>query len=99
MEDAAMRNAPTMEPDIADRLKQEAALGKRSFKASVNDALRKGLGLHPPKPSKPYRITPHSSAFLPGVDPTKPNQLADELHGHDSDFTRFPGLRWANPLA
>jgi toxin-antitoxin system PIN domain toxin len=22
-----------------------------------------------------------------------------ELHSNDSDFTRFPGLRWSNPLA
>jgi len=79
MQDAAMRTTLTLEPDIVERLKQEAALGKQSFKALVNNALRRGLGLQPPKRSKPYRITPHSSAFLPGVDPTKLNQLADDF--------------------
>jgi hypothetical protein len=74
-----MRTTLTLEPDIADRLRQEAALGKQSLKTLVNNALRKGLGLEAPKRSKPYRISPHSSGFLPGVDPAKLNQLADEL--------------------
>jgi hypothetical protein len=78
MLNAVMRTTLTLEPDIAERLKQEAALGKQPFKALVNNALRKGLGLERAKPAKRYRIIPHSSAFLPGVDPTKLNQLADE---------------------
>jgi hypothetical protein len=33
----------TIDDKIAHRLKQEAALGKRSIKAIVNEALRRGL--------------------------------------------------------
>ncbi|HUF62570.1 MAG TPA: hypothetical protein VMN36_10895 [Verrucomicrobiales bacterium] len=74
-----MRTTLTIDPDIAERLKQEAALGNHSFKAVVNHALRKGLGMEAPKRSKPFRVKPHSSRLLPGIDPTKLNQLVDEL--------------------
>ncbi|MGA0846044.1 MAG: antitoxin [Luteolibacter sp.] len=74
-----MRTTLTIDPEIADRLKQEAAMGKRPLKVIVNEALRMGLGLTSAKRSKPYRVRPHSSAFVAGIDPGKLNQLADEL--------------------
>jgi len=74
-----MRTTLTLDPEIAERLKQEAALGKRSFKAIVNDALRKGLQLEEPERTEPFRVAPHSSRLLPGVDPARLNQLVDAL--------------------
>jgi hypothetical protein len=74
-----MRTTLTLEPEIAERLRQEMALGKRSLKTIVNEALKRGLGLEAPVRQQPYRITPHSSRFVPGVDMGKLNQLADEL--------------------
>mgnify|MGYP002075823906 CR=1 FL=1 len=59
MPDVGMRTTLTIDPEIADRLKQEAALGKRSFEEIVNDALRRGLGLEGEKRSRPYRVKPH----------------------------------------
>jgi hypothetical protein len=44
----------------------------------INDALRRGLGLEPVKRIKPYRVKAHSSAFAPGVDAGRLNQLLDE---------------------
>jgi hypothetical protein len=79
MHNVSMRTTLTIDPEIADRLKQEAAMGKRPLKVIVNEALRKGLGLTSAKRSKPYRVRPHSSAFVAGIDPGKLNQLADEL--------------------
>lgn len=79
MLDSFMRTTLTIDPEIAARIKQEVALGKRPLKAVVNDALRKGLGLEPIKRSKPYRIKPHSSGFVAGIDPCHLNQLVDEL--------------------
>lgn len=79
MHGAIMRTTLTLDPEIADRLKQEAALGKRSFKAIVNDALRKGLGMEATKRSPRFRVQPHSSPLFPGIDPTRLNQLVDEL--------------------
>ena len=74
-----MRTTLTIEPEIAERLRQELALGKRPLKTIVNEALKRGLGLEAPVRPQPYRITPHSSRFVPGVDIGKLNQLADEL--------------------
>ena len=79
MHNVSMRTTLTIDPEIADRLKQEAALGKRPLKVIVNEALRKGLGLTSAKRTKPYRLKPHSSGFVAGIDPGKLNQLADEL--------------------
>jgi len=79
MYDVCMRTTLTIDPEIAERLKQKAAMGKHSFKAIVNDALRKGLGLEPMEDAPPYQVRPHSSPFRPGVDPAKLNQLVDEL--------------------
>lgn len=88
MHGAHVRTTLTIDPEIAERLKQEVALGKRPFKAIVNDALRKGLGLEPIPQKQPYRLRPHSSAFLPGIDPGKLNQLADELEA--GEFLKKP---------
>ena len=74
-----MRTTLTLEPDVAERLRQEAALGKRSFKEIVNEALARGLDLRPKPKREPYRLKPHSSDFVPGVDPGKLNHLVDEL--------------------
>ena len=81
-----MRTTLTLEPEIAERLQAEATLGKKSFKELVNSALRRGLGLEKSVPEVPFRVVPHSSAFLPGIDPGKLNQLADELEA--AEFLR-----------
>jgi hypothetical protein len=90
MHDAAMRTTLTLDPEIAIRLKQEAALGKRPLKAIVNEALRRGLGLEAEKRPETYRVKPHSSGFLPGVDPGKLNALADELEAGEFLAKRSP---------
>lgn len=74
-----MRTTLTLEPEIADRLKQEAALGKRTFKAIINEALRRGLGMEATKRAHRFRVQPHSSPLFPGFDPTCLNQIVDEL--------------------
>ncbi len=78
-----MRTTLTLEPEIAERLRMEAALGKRPFKEIVNDALRRGLGIQENAPSVPFQVHPYSSAFRPGIDPGKLNQLADELEASE----------------
>lgn len=74
-----MRTTLTLDADIAERLKQRASSGKSSFKQLVNEALRRGLGIAPKKREQFYRVKPHSSGFVPGIDPARLNQLADEL--------------------
>jgi len=77
--DAFMRTTLTIDEEIAERNRKEVALGKRSLKTVVNQALRRGLGLEPVKRGKPYQVKAHSSPFAPGVDAGRLNQLVDEL--------------------
>jgi hypothetical protein len=74
-----MRTTLTLDPDVAERLRQETASGRRSFKAVVNERLRIGLGIVPKRSRRKFRVEPHRSAYQPGVDSAKLNQLVDEL--------------------
>lgn len=74
-----MRTTLTIDPDVAERLKQETTGGNRSLKQVVNDSLRIGLGLKGKPSRRAYRVKAHRSAYRPGVDRAKLNQLVDEL--------------------
>lgn len=76
---SGVRTTLSLEPDVAQRLRQELASGKKSFKEVVNERLRRGFGLTKAKDRPPFRVKAHSSAYQPGIDPTKFNQLVDEL--------------------
>lgn len=74
-----MRTTLTIESDIIEKLQREVALSNKSFKEVTNETLRRGLDFVSKKSSQPYRVFPHSSDFVPGIDPTKLNQLVEEL--------------------
>ncbi|MBD2548323.1 hypothetical protein H6G65_01730 [Microcystis elabens FACHB-917] len=38
-----------------------------------------------------------SCGWMPAIAPLRLNQV--EVHSNDRDFSRFPGLRWNNPVA
>lgn len=91
-----MRTTLTIDDDLAAAMKRSARRSGRSFKAVVNEAIRRGLstGEKPPGSREPFRVLSAPRGFLPGVDPLKLNQLVDELevdgflersHGRDSD--------------
>ena len=78
--DAYMRTTLTIDDDIAERLREQARLHERTFKQVVNDTLRRGLSPDTREIPKPqYRIVPNRSALVPGIDPTKLNQINDQL--------------------
>ena len=74
-----MRTTLTLDPDVAERVRREIASGKRSLKEVINEALRRGLFGGRRAPRKPFRVTPHTSPYQPGVDRGKLNQVLDEL--------------------
>jgi len=74
-----VRTTLTLDDEVAERLKEQASLHGQSFKEVINTALRRGLGFEEPAERSVYRVKPHSSGFMPGVDPGKLNQLLDEL--------------------
>jgi hypothetical protein len=75
-----MRMTLTLEPDVDARIKSEVRRTGRSFKAVVNEALKRGLGLMgtPARPPR-FEVRPHAFGFRRGIDLDRLNQLADEL--------------------
>jgi hypothetical protein len=74
-----MRTTLTLDPDVAERIRQETASGRVSLKQVVNEGLRRGLVMKQAPARKPFRVRPHFSAYQPGVDRGKLTQLLDEL--------------------
>jgi hypothetical protein len=75
-----VRTTLTLEPDVAERLRQEMRRSGKGLKETVNDAMRLGLGVSG-KRSRPPRfvVRPHAFGFRPGIDLDRLNQLSDEL--------------------
>jgi len=76
-----MRTTVTLDPDVAARLKELAHRRRASFKATLNDVLRRGLSAQAGtrEPAERYVVEPHAGGFRPGVDPARLNQLLDDL--------------------
>lgn len=80
-----MRTTLTLEDELARELKRLARTSDRSFKEVVNEAIRRGLsaGEGPADDEEPFRVEPKACGFRTGVDPTKLNQLYDDLEIED----------------
>ena len=72
-----MRTTLTLDPDVAELVRETVEQEHLPLKDVINDALRRGLKPSEPRPA--FRIIPHSSALQPGIDPRGFNQLADEI--------------------
>lgn len=82
--DASVRTTITLEPDVAEQLERAARVSGKTFKTTVNEALRIGLGLtgksiEPPR----FQIRSFVNGLQPGIDPDKMNQLLDQLEAED----------------
>ncbi len=85
-----MRTTLTLDADIADTLRERARLLDMSFKQVVNDTLRRGLSPAATDPPPAYRVVPNHSAFVPGIDPLKLNQINDRLEAEAFGLPRAP---------
>ncbi|MCU0234048.1 MAG: ribbon-helix-helix domain-containing protein [Thermoanaerobaculales bacterium] len=76
-----MRTTLTLDDDVARQLKRLARSTDRSFKEVVNEAIRRGLNVgNPPEPDLPrFAVQAEARGFRAGIDPTKLNQLYDDL--------------------
>lgn len=70
---------------MARLLESEMRRSGKTLKATVNEALRLGLGLRgKPSTKMPrFEVQPHAFGFKPGVDLDRMNQLVDELESED----------------
>ena len=78
---STMRTTLTLDDEVAAKLRELAQRRKVSFKEVVNSVLRRGLVAQERRAgaSRPFQVEAFRSAFRPGVDPLKLNQLSDEL--------------------
>ena len=76
-----MRTTVAIDDDLFDKLKEAATKRRQPFTRIVNETLRRGLsGQHPRRTRRAaFRVEPFDSAFRPGVDPLRLNQLVDDL--------------------
>jgi hypothetical protein len=79
-----MRTTLTLDPDVAERLERAVRGSGKGLKATVNEALRIGLGITG-KPTKPprFKVRAFVDGLQPGIDPDKMNQLLDELESEE----------------
>jgi hypothetical protein len=89
-----MRTTLTLDDDVAAKLRELAHRRRMPFREVVNSVLRRGLVTQESgdRPGRPFRVEAFRSAFRPGVDPLKLNQLSDELEAR-----RFAETRQARP--
>ena len=92
-----MRTTLTIDDDLATALKALARDSGKTFKAVVNEVIRRGLmtGEKPVPAREPFRVASARRGFLPGIDPLKLNQLVDELEM--DEFLERPHGRGRKP--
>jgi hypothetical protein len=86
-----MRTTVTLDPDTEALLRQQMTLRRLTFKAALNDAIRRGFHAAKKTRRQPYRIKPFRSGYQPGVDRLRLNQLAGELETEDFRRARSRG--------
>jgi hypothetical protein len=70
--DVFMRTTLTLDPDVAERLSRAVRRSDKGLKATVNEALRIGLGMtEKPVEPRPFKILAFVDGLQPGVDPTR----------------------------
>lgn len=78
-----MRTTLTLEPDVAQQIRQRLAQKKTTLKQVVNEALRVGLSSTEKRRKVRFKVEPHSFQFKPGIDTNKLNQLVDDLEAEE----------------
>lgn len=73
-----MRTTLTIDDDVLELIEAASRRHHVSRKQIINDALRRALKTRV-TPQEPYRLSPHESRLRPGFDPSRLNQLVDEL--------------------
>jgi hypothetical protein len=76
-----VRTTVAIDDDLFEKLRDAAAKRREPFTKIVNETLRRGLSGQRPRPSRRarFRVEPFDSAFRPGVDPLRLNQVLDDL--------------------
>ena len=75
-----MRTTVTLESDVERLIREKMHRSRKSFKKTLNDAIRQGLSPESKKQKmKPFKVKAHSMGTLPGIDPAKLGDLDTDL--------------------
>lgn len=75
-----MRTTVTLDKDVERLLKEAMHRSRRSFKETLNRAVRAALGRETAPSGRPaFVLTARPLGLRAGIDPTSFNKLADEL--------------------
>ena len=78
--DANMRTTVTIEKDVERLLRDAMHRSRKSFKQTLNAALRTGLSGKGETPRrKPFVVKARPMGLRPGIDPAGLNRLVDDL--------------------
>ena len=78
--DGAMRTTITLEKDVERMLRDAMHRSRKSFKETLNAAVRAGLGAKPVRTGTPkFIIKARPLGLRSGIDPAGFNKLADDL--------------------
>lgn len=77
-----MRTTLTLDEDVAARLRAESRRSGRSFKETVNEALRLGLSRRRPAvPGPPFRVKARPMSLRAGLSLDCTSALLEEIEG------------------
>jgi hypothetical protein len=85
-----VRTTVTLDPDVAEQLKELARRRNVSFKVALNSAVRSGLSAERGA-ARPFKVEPHPMKLRPGIDLTHALELAAALE--DEEIIRKMELR------
>jgi hypothetical protein len=75
-----MRTTVTLEKDVEQMLREAMHRARQSFKMTLNNALRAGLGAKPIASRRTrFVVKARPLGLRPGIDPASLNKLADDL--------------------
>lgn len=74
-----MRTTVTIDEDVEQLLKDRIRRTHRSFKETLNQALRKGLTDLQEEEPEPFEVTARVMGLKTGIDPAGLNKFSDDL--------------------
>ena len=85
-----MRTTVTLDPDVAQLLRHATHGSQQSFKAALNDGLRRGLAhLAPAVSTERFVVKARPMGLRAGADPSRLHDLSDDLEAEAfADTTR-----------
>jgi len=79
-----MRTTVTLEPEVVEKLRREMRRSGKSFKATLNDALRDGLARRKEAAGvEPFVVRPSEMGLRPGLDYSNVAELLEVAEGPD----------------